>query len=137
MSEYVITLLAAAAVTYILTPAVRRFAIAVGAMHAARERDVHELAHPLLGGFAIYGGLAVALLVASRLSGLNGVFTETNMAKGLLLAGGLVVIMGFVDDRWGWGRSASWPGRLPPASSWCGAAPRSRGCPRPAVSPSS
>ena len=49
MSKYVITLLAAAAVTYILTPAVRRFAIAVGAMHAARERDVHELPTPLLG----------------------------------------------------------------------------------------
>src|SRR5215468_7764552 len=95
MSEYVLTLLAAAAVTYILTPLVRRFAIAVGAMHAARERDVHKMPTPLLGGFAIYGGLAAALLVASRLSGLNSVFTETNMEKGLLLAGGLVVIMGW------------------------------------------
>ena len=112
MSEYVITLLAAAAVTYILTPAVRRFAIAVGAMHAARERDVHEQPTPLLGGFAIYGGLAVALLVASRLSGLNGVFTETNMAKGLLLAGGLVVIMGFVDDRWGMGALSKLAGQV-------------------------
>src|SRR6266700_2741484 len=92
MNEYVITLLAAAAVTYILTPAVRRFAIAVGAMHAARERDVHEQPTPLLGGFAIYGGLAVALLLASRLHGLSSVFTETNMAKGLLLAGGIVGI---------------------------------------------
>jgi UDP-GlcNAc:undecaprenyl-phosphate/decaprenyl-phosphate GlcNAc-1-phosphate transferase len=112
MSEYVITLLAAAAVTYILTPAVRRFAIAVGAMHAARERDVHELPTPLLGGFAIYGGLAVALLLASRLSGLNSVFTETNMAKGLLLAGGLVVIMGFVDDRWGMGALSKLAGQV-------------------------
>jgi UDP-GlcNAc:undecaprenyl-phosphate GlcNAc-1-phosphate transferase len=112
MSEYVITLLAAAAVTYILTPAVRRFAIAVGAMHAARERDVHELPTPLLGGFAIYGGLAAALLLASRLSGLNSVFTETNMAKGLLLAGGLVVIMGFVDDRWGMGALSKLAGQV-------------------------
>ena len=112
MSEYVITLLAAAAVTYILTPAVRRFAIAVGAMHAARERDVHELPTPLLGGFAIYGGLAVALLLASRLSGLSDVFTETNMAKGLLLAGGLVVIMGFVDDRWGMGALSKLAGQV-------------------------
>ena len=112
MNEYVITLLAAAAVTYILTPAVRRFAIAVGAMHAARERDVHELPTPLLGGFAIYGGLAVALLLASRLSGLSSVFTETNMAKGLLLAGGLVVIMGFVDDRWGMGALSKLAGQV-------------------------
>src|SRR5690348_6775424 len=112
MSEYVLTLLAAAAVTYILTPLVRRFAIAVGAMHAARERDVHELPTPLLGGFAIYGGLAVALLLASRLSGLSSVFKETNMAKGLLLAGGLVVIMGFVDDRWGMGALSKLAGQV-------------------------
>src|SRR6266851_2548589 len=112
MSEYVLTLLAAAAVTYILTPLVRRFAVAVGAMHAARERDVHEMPTPLLGGFAIYGGMAAALLVASRLSGLNSVFTGTNMEKGLLLAGGLVVIMGFVDDRWGMGALSKLAGQV-------------------------
>jgi UDP-GlcNAc:undecaprenyl-phosphate/decaprenyl-phosphate GlcNAc-1-phosphate transferase len=112
MSEYVLTLLAAAAVTYILTPLVRRFAVAVGAMHAARERDVHELPTPLLGGFAIYGGLVAALLLASRLPGLSNVFVETNMEKGLLLAGGLVVIMGFVDDRWGMGALSKLAGQV-------------------------
>jgi UDP-GlcNAc:undecaprenyl-phosphate GlcNAc-1-phosphate transferase len=112
MSEYVLTLLAAAAVTYILTPLVRRFAIAVGAMHAARERDVHKMPTPLLGGFAIYGGLAAALLLASRLSGLSSVFAETNMEKGLLLAGGLVVLMGFVDDRWGMGALSKLAGQV-------------------------
>src|SRR6516162_8063889 len=112
MSEYVLTLLAAAAVTYILTPLVRRFAVAVGAMHAARERDVHKEPTPLLGGFAIYGGLVAALLLASRLSGLKVVFAETNMSKGLLLAGGLVVVMGFVDDRWGLGALSKLAGQV-------------------------
>jgi UDP-GlcNAc:undecaprenyl-phosphate GlcNAc-1-phosphate transferase len=103
MREYVLTLLAAAAVTYLLTPLVRRFAIAIGAEHAARDRDVHVVPTPLLGGFAMYAGLAAGLVVASQLPSLKSVFVETNMAKGLLLAGGLVVIMGFVDDRWGMG----------------------------------
>src|SRR6266516_1080511 len=103
MGEYVLTLLAAAALTYLLTPLVRRFAIAIGAMHAARDRDVHVVPTPLLGGFAIYAGLAAGLIVASGLPSLESVFAETNMAKGLLLAGGLVVVMGFVDDRWGMG----------------------------------
>ncbi|HEX7268911.1 MAG TPA: undecaprenyl/decaprenyl-phosphate alpha-N-acetylglucosaminyl 1-phosphate transferase [Streptosporangiaceae bacterium] len=103
MGEYVLTLLAAAAVTYLLTPLVRRFAIAIGAMHAARDRDVHVVPTPLLGGFAMYAGLAVGLMVASGLPSLTSDFAETNMAKGLLLAGGLVVVMGFVDDRWGMG----------------------------------
>jgi UDP-GlcNAc:undecaprenyl-phosphate/decaprenyl-phosphate GlcNAc-1-phosphate transferase len=103
MREYVLTLLVAAAVTYVLTPLVRRFAIAVGAMHAARDRDVHVVPTPLLGGFAMYAGLAAGLVVASQLPSLNSVFADTNMASGLLLAGGLVVVMGFVDDRWGMG----------------------------------
>jgi UDP-GlcNAc:undecaprenyl-phosphate GlcNAc-1-phosphate transferase len=103
MREYVLTLLVAAAVTYVLTPLVRRFAIAVGAMHAARDRDVHVVPTPLLGGFAMYAGLVAGLVVASQLPSLNSVFADTNMARGLLLAGGLVVVMGFVDDRWGMG----------------------------------
>src|SRR5215831_1168134 len=103
MREYVLTLLVAAAVTYVLTPLVRRFAIAVGAIHAARDRDVHMVPTPLLGGFAMYAGLAAGLIVASRLPSLSSVFADTNMARGLLLAGGLIVVMGFVDDRWGMG----------------------------------
>jgi UDP-GlcNAc:undecaprenyl-phosphate GlcNAc-1-phosphate transferase len=112
MHEYVLTLLAAAAVTYLLTPLVRRFAIAVGALHAARDRDVHVVPTPLLGGFAMYGGLAAGLLVASQLPGLNSAFAETNMSKGLLLAGGLVALMGFVDDRWGMGALSKLAGQI-------------------------
>ena len=66
MREYVLTLLAAAAITYLLTPLVRRFAIAIGAEHAARDRDVHVVPTPLLGGFAMYAGLAAGLVVASQ-----------------------------------------------------------------------
>jgi UDP-GlcNAc:undecaprenyl-phosphate GlcNAc-1-phosphate transferase len=51
----------------------------------------------------MYAGLAAGLVVASQLSSLKSVFADTNMARGLLLAGGLVVVMGFVDDRWGMG----------------------------------
>ena len=71
MSEYVLTLLVTAAVTYLLTPLVRRGAIAVGAMHEARDRDVHVVPIPLLGGLAIFGGLAVGLMVADELSPLR------------------------------------------------------------------
>jgi len=100
--EYGLTLLITAAVTYLLTPLVRRVAISVGAMHAARDRDVHVVPIPLLGGLAIYGGLAAGLLVASQLEPLRrNVFVGSRMASGLLLAGGLIVVVGFVDDRWG------------------------------------
>ena len=102
MKEYGLTLLITAAVTYLLTPLVRRVAISVGAIHAARDRDVHVVPIPLLGGLAMYGGLAAGLLVASQVEPLRrNVFVGSRMAAGLLLAGGLIVAVGFVDDRWG------------------------------------
>jgi UDP-GlcNAc:undecaprenyl-phosphate GlcNAc-1-phosphate transferase len=102
LREYALTLLVTAAVTYLLTPLVRRGAVAAGAMHAARDRDVHVVPIPLLGGLAMYLGLAAGLLVAGQLTPLRTVFTDSpRMGTGLLLAGGLIVIIGMADDRWG------------------------------------
>jgi UDP-GlcNAc:undecaprenyl-phosphate/decaprenyl-phosphate GlcNAc-1-phosphate transferase len=103
MREYALTVLVAAAVTYLLTPLIRQLAIAVGAQHAARDRDVHTAPTALLGGLAMYCGLAAGLLVASRLAHFGSVFQGTRVAAGLLLAGGVLVLVGFVDDRWGIG----------------------------------
>ena len=103
MREYVLALLLAAAVTYLLTPLVRRGAIATGAMHAARTRDVHVVPTPLLGGLALYGGLAAGLLVANQLTYLRRRFPSPRTVPGLLMAGGLLVVTGIIDDRWGMG----------------------------------
>jgi UDP-GlcNAc:undecaprenyl-phosphate GlcNAc-1-phosphate transferase len=51
----------------------------------------------------MYAGLAVALLVAERLSYLRQAFPSPRTVTGLLLAGGLLVLVGIVDDRWGLG----------------------------------
>jgi UDP-GlcNAc:undecaprenyl-phosphate GlcNAc-1-phosphate transferase len=101
--EYVFALLLAAAVTYLLTPLVRRGAIAAGALHAARTRDVHVVPTPLLGGLAMYGGLAAGLIIAGQLTYLRGAFPSSRTVPGLLMAGGLLVITGIIDDRWGMG----------------------------------
>jgi UDP-GlcNAc:undecaprenyl-phosphate/decaprenyl-phosphate GlcNAc-1-phosphate transferase len=99
--DYVLTLLVTAAVTYMLTPVVRRLAVGIGALHEARDRDVHVVPIPRLGGLAMFGGLAVGLLVASRIPQLRESVGGTGVYSGLLLAGGLLVAIGFVDDRWG------------------------------------
>jgi len=101
VSEYVLTLLVTAAVTYLLTPLVRRGGIAAGAMHEARDRDVHVVPIPLLGGLAIFGGLAAGLMVAGELTPLRTALVGNRTAAGLLLAGGVIVIVGAIDDRWG------------------------------------
>jgi UDP-GlcNAc:undecaprenyl-phosphate/decaprenyl-phosphate GlcNAc-1-phosphate transferase len=103
MRDYLYILIIAAAVTYLLTPLVRRGSIAIGALHAARSRDVHVKPTPLLGGVAMYFGLAAGLLVAERLTYLQQAFPSSRTVIGLLLAGGLLVIVGIVDDRWGMG----------------------------------
>jgi len=103
MREYLFILIIAAVVTYLLTPLVRRGAIALNAQHAPRARDVHTQPTPLLGGVAMYGGLVAGLLVADRLTYLQGAFPSPRLINGLLLAGGLLVVVGIVDDRWGLG----------------------------------
>jgi UDP-GlcNAc:undecaprenyl-phosphate/decaprenyl-phosphate GlcNAc-1-phosphate transferase len=103
MREYLLVLLVTAAVTFLLTPLVRRVAVATRAIHAPRARDTHTEPTPLLGGLAMYGGLVAGLIVASRLTSLQDPFQAagSKTAAGLLLAGAFVVVVGFIDDRWG------------------------------------
>src|SRR5690349_14734389 len=102
MRDYALVFLVTAAVTYLLTPLVRRIAARTHTMHEPRARDTHVTPTPLLGGLAMYGGLVARLLIASRLSFVQAPFqSEPRSEAGLLLAGGLVVVVGFADDRWG------------------------------------
>src|SRR3984957_4222552 len=112
MREYLFILIIAAAVTYLLTPLVRSGAIAMHVQHAARNRDVHKQPTPLLGGVAMYGGLVAGLLVAEQLSYLQQAFPSSRTVNGLLLAGGLLVLVGVVDDRWGLGAISKLAGQI-------------------------
>jgi UDP-GlcNAc:undecaprenyl-phosphate/decaprenyl-phosphate GlcNAc-1-phosphate transferase len=114
MRDYALVLLVTAAVTYLLTPLVRRGAIVTRAMHEPRPRDTHTEPTPLLGGLAMYGGLVAGLIIASRLSFLQDPFAAagSRTAAGLLLAGALVVVVGFIDDRWGLGAISKLAGQV-------------------------
>ena len=101
MREYLLICLTAAVVTYLLTPAVQRFAIWFGAMTEVRDRDVHAIPTPRLGGLAMFGGMVAALVVAARLPEMRRVVDESDAGQALLLAGGLIVLVGIADDKWG------------------------------------
>jgi UDP-GlcNAc:undecaprenyl-phosphate GlcNAc-1-phosphate transferase len=101
VKDYAYILIIAAAVTYLLTPPVRRFALAIGAAPAPRARDVHTTPVPRLGGLAMYGGLIAGVAVAYRLTYTQQAFPSTRTVIGLLAAGGLLVVIGIFDDRFG------------------------------------
>ena len=98
--EYAAVFAVAAAVTYLLTPLVQVLAVRIGAMAVPRDRDVHTLPTPRLGGVAMLGGIAVAMLVARSLPALQEAFTESDVGV-VLLAGAIVCALGVVDDRFG------------------------------------
>ena len=99
MREYLLVLCVAAGVTYLLTPLARRVALAVGAVAQPRDRDVHDVPIPRLGGLAIYAGACAAFLVASSLPALSRVFRYSDV-EAIVLAGGIIVLVGVADDRW-------------------------------------
>src|SRR5690625_5784890 len=98
MRVYLFVLLISALVTYLVTPMVRVLARRVGAMTPVRDRDVHTIPTPRLGGLAMYGGFALSIILASQMPFLEGVFTDSEAAWGSSLApvwGGC----------WGWPRA--------------------------------
>ena len=101
MREYTLVFLVAAAVTYLLTPIARRIAIRTGTLAQPRDRDVHAIPTPKLGGVAMYGGIVAALLVARRLPTLGQTFAGSSEDVAILVSGGLICLLGAVDDRWG------------------------------------
>ena len=100
MRVYLLVMLVAAGVTYITTPMARWLAIRTGAVTALRDRDVHTVPTPRLGGVAMLFGLSVALLFASRMPFLAGVFAGSNAAWAILAGGALVCALGAADDIW-------------------------------------
>ncbi|MFH8608270.1 MraY family glycosyltransferase [Streptomyces sp. NPDC018029] len=99
MREYLLTLCITAAVTYLLTGPVRKFAIVAGAMPEIRARDVHREPTPRLGGIAMFFGLCAGLLVADHLPNLNTVFENSNEPRALLSGAALIWLIGVLDDK--------------------------------------
>ncbi|WP_030451002.1 glycosyltransferase family 4 protein [Herbidospora cretacea] len=101
MREYFFVGLVTAVVTYLLVPPVRAFALRIGAAPEVRERDVHKVPTPRLGGLAMFGGMAAGLLAASHLPWVGSALSleqSGQTTSALLAAGGLIVVTGFLDD---------------------------------------
>ncbi len=100
MRVYLLVMLIAAAVTYLMVPVVRRIALASGAITQVRDRDVHTVPIPRLGGLAMLIGLAVSFAVASQIPYLSQEFAGGSVAWGILVGAALMCLIGIIDDIW-------------------------------------
>ncbi len=100
MREYILTLVVAASVTYLLTPVARRIALRWGALTPVRDRDVHAIPTPRLGGIAMLGGFGAGMLVASQMPFLGPRLADARQTLPLLAGAGLICLLGIADDRW-------------------------------------
>lgn len=89
MFAYVYTFLTALAVTFFLTPLVKRLAVYVGAMDRPDARKVHHGLVPRLGGLAIYIGFVVSVVATVGLS---------YEMIGVLSGATVLVVVGILDD---------------------------------------
>ena len=117
MREYLLCLLAAAAVTYLTVPLSRKLALRWGALAEVRDRDVHDKPTPRLGGLAMFAGLAVGLLLASKLPLMSTVFVDGARVPLALLSGAaIIVLLGVIDDRWSLAAPTKFAGQVLAAS---------------------
>lgn len=101
MREYLLCLLASAAITYFMIPPVRSLAIRWNVMAQVRDRDVHDTPTPRLGGLAMFAGLLAGLLLASQLPLMRSVFDGNKQPIALLSGCVIIVVLGIIDDKWG------------------------------------
>ncbi|PJI84790.1 MraY family glycosyltransferase [Luteimicrobium subarcticum] len=102
MRVYLLLLLVAGVVTLLTTPFARWVALRSGGITAVRERDVHTVPTPRLGGLAMFCGLLVAVTFASGAPFLASTFAGSGGQEiwAVVVGGGLVCAIGVADDIW-------------------------------------
>jgi UDP-GlcNAc:undecaprenyl-phosphate/decaprenyl-phosphate GlcNAc-1-phosphate transferase len=97
--EFVLVGLTSLALTFLLTGPVRLLAFKIGAVAVPRSRDVHVVPIPRLGGLAMYLGICGGMLLAHQLPLLRRAFDYSLDPVGMLIGGGVIMLIGMLDDR--------------------------------------
>jgi UDP-GlcNAc:undecaprenyl-phosphate GlcNAc-1-phosphate transferase len=98
--EYLLVGLTTAVLTFLATGPVRRLALRWGAVAYPRQRDVHTVPIPRMGGLAMYIGVCGGMLLAHQLPVLRRAFDYSLDPVAVLLGGGLIMVIGMLDDRY-------------------------------------
>ncbi|BBY52898.1 undecaprenyl/decaprenyl-phosphate alpha-N-acetylglucosaminyl 1-phosphate transferase [Mycobacterium koreense] len=116
LRELALVGLTAAIVTYFVTGPVRMLATRLGAVAYPRDRDVHVTPTPRMGGLAMYAGTIAAVFLASQLPALTRGFVYSSGMPAVVVAGGVIMGIGLIDDRWGLDALTKFAGQITAAS---------------------
>lgn len=84
--------------SYLLTPVLRVLGVRFMPQLPVRDRDFHEKPTPKLGGVAIVGALYLGISVAEQMTFFDGIFRSPEPIRGVLIALGIILVMGVLDD---------------------------------------
>ncbi|MCT1441664.1 MULTISPECIES: MraY family glycosyltransferase [Corynebacterium] len=99
LRELGVVLLTALVFTYLTTGIVRSLVIRSGHLSEIRERDVHTVRKPQLGGLAMFTGFLIAVYLAQQLPALTRGFRPiTPEMDAILVASAIIVFVGVIDD---------------------------------------
>ncbi|MBA3267047.1 MAG: undecaprenyl/decaprenyl-phosphate alpha-N-acetylglucosaminyl 1-phosphate transferase, partial [Acidimicrobiia bacterium] len=96
--SYAVVFGVAAMVTYLVTPAMCRLAVKVGAVVKPDERRVHTRPTPTLGGVGMLVAFVAAMGVAALLPQFRGIFSASSEPLGLVMAAVVILAVGVLDD---------------------------------------
>ncbi len=96
--DYVAVLVVAVIVTLVANIPARRISMRIGYAAQPDERKVHQVVTPYGGGAAMLVGFCIALIVAFAIPTLRGVITSSHEMLGVLLAAGVIFVVGVLDD---------------------------------------
>lgn len=100
MRVYLFIAAVAGGVTWLVTPLVRHLAIRAGAVGEVRARDVHTVPTPRMGGLGMLIGFAAALVFASRIRFISGLFVNAHQPWVILAGAAMICLLGVADDLW-------------------------------------
>jgi len=98
IAPYVVVLVVGALITLVANRPARIISLKVGYCAQPDERKVHEKVTPYGGGAAMFVGFCLALLVAFAIPSLRLIITSSHEMMGVLIATGVIFVVGVIDD---------------------------------------
>lgn len=98
IASYVAVMLVGAIVTLAANKPARSISLRLGYSAQPDERKVHTNVTPYGGGAAMLVGFCIALLAAFAIPSLRTIITSSHEMMGVLLAAGLIFVVGVIDD---------------------------------------